>query len=388
MEPNPPDMAPAAESLQSMLSGYDQIEMIALGGMGAVYRARQVSLDRPVAIKVLTHACASSPQFREIFQAEAKVMAKLNHPNLVSIYDYGDVQGMLFIVMEFVEGRSLYEAAHGQVVKQEEAAKLVSTLAKSLSHAHHAGILHRDIKPANILIDANVRPVIVDFGLAHQSDESTAKGETVFGTPGYTAPEVLTPPYRADQRADIFALGVLLHELLTGETPRTPYIPPSQLAPVDPRYDAVVTRAIQPQAALRHSLAEELASDLDTILSGKELRATSLLLTPLAPGKTSPSPTLQSPFAPTTYAPEHPAPSLPTAVTPLPSPSSADQTSSSSKPALTAIAATVAAALVISSLVTLGAEDESPRETEPHSVDQEKFIPDDTAQASTHSPQD
>ncbi|MBT8044775.1 MAG: serine/threonine protein kinase [Verrucomicrobiae bacterium] len=272
--------SPSPGELHAHLSAYDSIELLAVGGMGAVYKARQISLDRTVAIKVLTHTCAASMQFRQIFKCEAQVMAKLNHPNLVSIYDYGEVNGMLYIVMQFVEGRSLHEAANGRAVAQNESATLISKTCKALEHAHSAGILHRDIKPANILIDSKLTPVVVDFGLAHHAHESTMKGETVFGTPGYTAPEVLVPPYSADQRADVFSLGVLFHQLLTGQLPQTPYLPPSRLAPVDQRYDAIVMRAIHPTRAMRYSSCEAMACDLDKILSGKELTASPLLLTP------------------------------------------------------------------------------------------------------------
>ena len=275
-----PNASPSPEEIQSYLPAYDSIQLLAVGGMGAVYKARQISLDRPVAIKVLTHACSSSLQFRQIFKCEAQVMAKLNHANLASIYDYGEANGLLYIVMQLVEGRTLHQAAHGQSVAPQESAALISKISKALATAHSSGILHRDIKPANILIDSEINPVVVDFGLAHHSDESTMKGETVFGTPGYTAPEVLAPPYHADQRADIFSLGVLLHELLTGEMPQKPYLPPSSLVGTDPRYDNVVMRAIHPNPALRYPTAGELAEDLDKIVANQGLSASPLLLTP------------------------------------------------------------------------------------------------------------
>jgi len=271
--------SPSAEEIQSYLPAYDSVELLATGGMGAVYRARQISLDRTVAIKVLTHACASALQFRQIFKCEAQVMAKLNHPNLVSIYDYGEANGLLYIVMQFVEGRSLHDAAHGKSVAPHESAALISSVSKALANAHNSGILHRDIKPANILVDSKINPVVVDFGLAHHADESTKKGETVFGTPGYTAPEVLTPPFSADQRADIFSLGVLLHELLTGELPQSPYLAPSSLKSVDPRYDSIVMRAIHPSPAMRYNTAEDLAADLDKVLAGEKLSTSPLLRT-------------------------------------------------------------------------------------------------------------
>jgi len=282
--------SPSAEEIQSYLPAYDSIELLATGGMGAVYKARQISLERPVAIKVLTHACASALQFRQIFKCEAQVMAKLNHPNLVGIYDYGEANGLLYIVMQLVDGRSLHDAAHGKSVSPQESATLISKISKALATAHDSGILHRDIKPANILIDSDINPVVVDFGLAHHSDESTMKGQTVFGTPGYTAPEVLTPPYSADQRADIFSLGVLLHELLTGQLPQQPYLPPSSLVTVDPRYDSVVMRAIHPVQSMRYTTAAELSADLDKIVAGKKLSASPLLLTPASHPELSPNP--------------------------------------------------------------------------------------------------
>lgn len=278
---HPHNTAPAPGEIELQLKAYDNVELLAVGGMGAVYKARQISLDRPVAIKFLTHACSASLQFRRIFKREAQTMARLNHSNLVSIYDYGEINGMLYIVMQYIEGRTLHAAANGRAVTQNEAVSLVAKISRALSHAHHSGILHRDIKPANILIDSELNPIVVDFGLAHQTQDSAMKGDTVFGTPGYTAPEILAPPYRADQRADIFSLGVLLHELLTGQLPQTPYHPPSRLAPVDPRYDTIVMRAIHPSPALRYPGTEALAEDLEKILNGQELATTSLLSNPV-----------------------------------------------------------------------------------------------------------
>lgn len=340
----------SAGELQSHLTSYDSIELHAVGGMGAVYKARQVSLDRPVAIKVLTHACSASLQFRQIFKCEAQVMAKLNHQNLASIYDYGEVNGMLYIVMQFVEGRSLHEAANGRPVQQKEAAALISKISRALDHAHDAGILHRDIKPANILIDSDLDPVVVDFGLAHHVHESTMKGETIFGTPGYTAPEVLDPPYSADQRADVFSVGVLFHELLTGQLPQTPYTPPSRLAPVDSRYDEVVMRAIHPSAAFRYNSAAAMASDLDKILLGKELAASPLLLVPathpqLAPARQASTPAVR---------PANPTPLTPVAGSRTPAaqlPSPSNQSASSAKASLVALAACITLALAVITLV-------------------------------------
>ena len=345
----------SAEDLQLQLTAYDSVKLLAMGGMGAVFKARQITLDRPVAIKVLTHECASSLQFRQIFKCEAQVMAKLNHPNLASIYDYGEVNGMLYIVMQYIEGRSLHDAANGRAVAQNEAASLIATISRALHHAHKAGILHRDIKPANILIDSKVNPVVVDFGLAHHSDDSTLKGNTVFGTPGYTAPEVLSPPYKADQRADVFSLGVLLHELLTGALPESPYQPPSRFGNGDPRYDAVCTRALHPCAAMRYPDAESLATDLEKILAGKELSTSSLLVTssahptPQGTPKILPAarPIATKPAPTPTFTPK-PAVSS----TPLPSLNKLSKSPGQTKAAMIALAACITFAVAVIALIS------------------------------------
>ena len=269
--------SPSTEEIQTALPGYDRIDLIATGGMGAVYKARQMSLDRMVAIKVLTHKSSSTPAFHQFFKSEAQAMAILNHQNIASIYDYGETDGMLYIVMQYIEGRSLHAVAHGRAVVPHEAATLVSKVSNALSSAHKLGIVHRDIKPANIIIDTKINPVVVDFGLAHHSNKSTIQEGMVYGTQGYTAPEVFSPPYEASQQSDLFSLGVILHELLTGQMPSFPYLPPSHFITLDPRYDSVVMRAIHPNTEMRHPTTEQLSSDLDKIIKGKALSTSPLL---------------------------------------------------------------------------------------------------------------
>ena len=260
-------LAISAEELDSHLPAYDRIELLAHGGMGAVYKARQTSLNRPVAIKTLTHACSFSIQFRKIFKQEAQVMAKLNHPSIASIYDYGEINGILYIVMQFIEGQSLFEICNGQEVEHQEAAELITNIAKALDKPHQAGILHRDIKPANIIIDEHAVPVLIDFGLAHHTEESTIHGGSIFGSDYYTAPEITTPPYQADLRSDLFALGVLFYELLTGSVPHQPYIAPSEVAQVDQRYDSLIKGLLSISPDNRPASAQELVDQLDDIKS-------------------------------------------------------------------------------------------------------------------------
>ena len=235
--------------------------------MGAVYHAVQTSLEREVAIKILPVEFGNDPEFREGFAAEAKAMAKLNHPNLIGVYDYGDVNGMLFIVMEYVSGQSLHDACEGCAIDPAEVIRLMTGICHGLAHAHGQGILHRDIKPANILLDSQLQPKIGDFGLARPLDAKVGDGEAIYGTPGYTAPEVLEAPHTMDQRADIFSLGAVLHELLTGLLPGSDPRLPSAISRCDPRFDAVVRKATHPDPHLRYQNAAEIADALQKIAS-------------------------------------------------------------------------------------------------------------------------
>lgn len=261
----PAFQAPDPAHLAELFPGYEIVGLIATGGMGAVYQAVQRSLDRPVAIKVLPREFGADASFREGFEAEAKAMAKLNHPNLIGVYDFGEVEGMLFIIMEFVPGESLYHLAYGKMMDGRDVTRMIGAVCDGLAHAHEHGILHRDIKPANILLDLQSRPKIGDFGLARPVGRREAEGEMVYGTPHYTAPEVLNRPEAVDFRADVFSVGVMLHELLTGKLPAADNRPPSVISGCDARFDAIVKRATQPMAELRYPSAAEMAADLHSL---------------------------------------------------------------------------------------------------------------------------
>ena len=279
--------APSIEELQPHFPAYEITAFIAQGGMGAVYAARQVSLDRPVAIKILPRQFGADPQFRASFESEAKSMARLNHPNLIAVYDFGDADGMLYIIMELVEGKSLHHSAHGRAIDQSEAARLVAGISHGLAHAHQHGILHRDIKPGNILLGPEAVPKIGDFGLARPVGEGHNPDEIVWGTPGYSAPEVVNNPGAVDQRADIFAVGVLLYELLTAQVPSEPWQPPSAVGQCSPEFDPIIRRATHPSAGMRYSNAEELAKALDQL--GEKLKKP-VLRKPKTPAAAAPVP--------------------------------------------------------------------------------------------------
>lgn len=286
-EQNPEFDLPTPEELGDLLPGYSQIEFFAQGGMAAIFKALQTSLDRKVAIKVLPREYGSDEAFRLRFEAEGKAMAKLNHPNLVSIFDFGEVDGLLYIVMEFVAGETLYQHSFGKPLPQLEAVSFARQVAEGLAHAHGLGILHRDIKPANVLLDEKDVPKLGDFGLA-EGEEREEGDNLVFGTPGYTAPEVMANPTVADERADIFAVGVMLYELLTTKLPEKPYQAPSHLVKGNFRTDAVIQKAIQPNPAHRYQTAEELAKALKSLEDQLQKNSTNALMTAGAEGGAGP----------------------------------------------------------------------------------------------------
>ena len=258
--------APNPQDLANLLPQYDIEFFIAQGGMGAVYKGRQRSLDRDIAIKVLPHEVGKNEEFRESFNSEAKAMAKLNHPNLLGVFDFGTVDGMPYIVMEYVEGGSLYQACHGQAIEPTQAATIVIAICDGLAHAHDHNIVHRDIKPANILLTSAAVPKVADFGLA-QAIDSDQPG-LVMGTPGYTAPEVFQDPDQAGKLADIYSVGVILHQLLTGVDPSGSMEPPS-VSTGSIRLDAIWRKATHINPSQRHTSVDALAKELEKWLESK-----------------------------------------------------------------------------------------------------------------------
>jgi serine/threonine protein kinase len=278
-----PFEAPDPARLAPLFPGYSIECLIATGGMGAVYKAVQISLDRPVAIKILPREFGQDKEFRTNFATEAKTMARLNHPNLIGVYDFGEVDGMLFIIMEFVPGKTLFHSAHGKAIAADEASRIVIGVCQALAHAHEHGILHRDIKPGNILLDQQARPKIGDFGLARPIGAALQDGETIFGTPHYTAPEVIKYPNSVDARADIFSVGVVFHELLTGRLPAADPRPPSVIVGCDPRFDAIIRRATHPSPDLRYASAADMAKEISVAAAAAATQAGRLRAAPVVP---------------------------------------------------------------------------------------------------------
>ena len=272
--------APGCEQLNELLPAFKFRELIACGGMGAVYRARQVSLGRDVAIKVLPpEVSAAGSVFVESFKTEARTMASLNHPNLVGIHDFGEVSGMLYLVMEYIDGNALYRSILGQKVKAAQAVKIVEEVARGLGEAHERGLLHRDIKPANILLNQKRKPVLGDFGLVVRCD-AVGSGLNM-GTPGYIAPEVVSDFEAASPASDVYALGMILHEMLSGVMPSGKRAPDLTLVPELNGLRGLVGRLVSSDPSQRPADGEALAEELANWLEGAQ-RKKGLVLSPAA----------------------------------------------------------------------------------------------------------
>lgn len=223
LEPVPPaeDLPhPSIEELARLLPQYEFHEIIGIGGMGAVYKARQIALDRWVAVKVLPASLAQNAEDVQRFIKEARAMAKLVHPHIVAVFDFGQTHGRhLFLVMEYVEGCDLHRRTRQGEITIERTRQIIAQLCDALQFAHDRGVAHRDIKPANILITNDWKVKVADFGLARDLSAQPNPDEVEYGTPDYTAPERLIIGATVDHRADIYALGVVIHEMLTGKTP-------------------------------------------------------------------------------------------------------------------------------------------------------------------------
>jgi serine/threonine protein kinase len=308
--PTPAELAP----------GFPQFEILAFvgqGGMGAVYKARQKQLERIVALKILPPGTGEEPAFAERFAREAKSMARLNHPGIVTIYDFGLIQSsaglaseprtdvatgetarpLYYFIMEFVDGVSLRQLMQAGRISPHEALAIVPQICDALQYAHDQGIVHRDIKPENILLDRQGRVKVADFGLAKlvepeaprraafsPSDGEKAASEPgdgrtsvltdagkVMGTPHYMAPEQVEDPAHVDHRADIYALGVVFYQMLTGELPSRLLEAPSSKVQIDVRLDRVVLRALESEPDRRYQQVSEVRTAVETIVQDSTL---------------------------------------------------------------------------------------------------------------------
>jgi hypothetical protein len=272
------------------LEDYEILEMLGSGGMGKVFKARQKSLKRLVALKVIHSGSNASPQEAERFRIEAEAVAGLQHPNIVQIHEVGRQDGCPFLALEYVPGGSLEQRLRGGPLPPRQAAELVRTLALAMQHAHERGIVHRDLKPANILFDEAGAPRIADFGLARKLDEAgqMTRTGTVLGTPSYMAPEQAEGrPSRVGPATDVYALGAILYECLTGRPPfqgqtlletlemvrtEAPTLPRRVHPQVPIDLETICLKCLEKEPAARYPGAHELADDLGRFLDDEPIR--------------------------------------------------------------------------------------------------------------------
>ena len=269
----PPEPSLPAAEVAKLFPHLEIIGFLGRGGMGAVYKARQPRLDRLVALKILSPDKQGDVQFAERFEREARALARLNHSEIVAVYDFGEVQGRYYLLMEFVDGLTLRQLLRTRRMAPEEALAIVPHICEALQYAHDQGIVHRDIKPENILINKQGRVKIADFGIAkilgpQREELALTAGGQVVGTPHYMAPEQIEHPRTVDHRADIYSLGVVFYEMLTGELPLGRFPAPSSRGrgmTIDVRLDEVVLKALEKEPERRYQQASKVKTDVETI---------------------------------------------------------------------------------------------------------------------------
>ncbi|TAJ15986.1 MAG: serine/threonine protein kinase [Planctomycetota bacterium] len=267
--PPKPRELPAPAELAALFPGFEIGELLGQGGMGLVYRARQRGLDRQVALKLLAREIAAEPGFAERFTREARVLASLAHPHIVQVFEFGQQGPWFYFAMELVEGASLREMLRARSLAARESLAIVAQICDALQYAHDRGVVHRDIKPENVLVDRSGQVKILDFGLSKVSGarpgDTLTRTDQVMGTPHYMAPEQWERPSEVDHRADIYALGVVFYELLTGELPLGRFEPPSKKVVIDVRLDDVVLRTLAKEPERRYQHASEVRTDVEHV---------------------------------------------------------------------------------------------------------------------------
>jgi len=265
-------VAPSPDELNELLPQFEVIELVGQGGMGAVYKARQMKLDRIVALKLLPPFDDDDQHhFAERFEREAQAMARLNHPNIVTVHDYGETdRDHRYFVMEYVDGSDLHTLIQGGQLTVKHALGWMPYICAAIRYAHEKEVIHRDIKPANVLISSEGEVKVGDFGLAklvgsQKLERSITRTQVSMGTPDYAAPEALEEGANVDHRADIYSLGVLFYEMLTGKVPRGAWSPPSALKDLDVRLDQIIIKAMQPDPAHRYQSVAQIEEALSQL---------------------------------------------------------------------------------------------------------------------------
>ncbi|WP_386065934.1 protein kinase [Tahibacter sp. UC22_41] len=266
---------------------YELLERIGRGGMGVVFRARQTSLDREVAVKFIVGSLAADAHAVAHFLAEARAAARLNHPHIVPVFEVGSVEGMHFFSMPLLRGQTLAQRTATRTMPQADSVRLLLDLGAAVDYAHSLGLLHLDLKPANVLFDEHAQPLIGDFGLArHMDDAGGVDAHGVSGTPAYMAPEQIAAGARLDRRTDVYALGAILYELLTGVAPHASddakarqsmtgdVVPPrAHDGSIAPDLEAICLKCLEPDPNRRYACVADFNADLVRHRDGHDVSA-------------------------------------------------------------------------------------------------------------------
>jgi serine/threonine protein kinase len=267
-----------------LIGSYRIIDQVGSGGMATVYRAHHERLDRMVALKVIHKNFTNEPDFLSRFEREARIVAQLEHPNIVPIYDYNEVDGQPYIVMKYIEGETLKDHLTQNALSIQAIKPIFTQISHALSYAHAKNILHRDMKPSNIVLDTKGNAYLTDFGLARiaQSGSSTMSADVMLGTPHYISPEQAQGLTNVDQRSDIYSLGIILYEMCTGRTPfvgdtsyaiihsqiYTPPPPPRTINPdLSPEIESVILKALEKQPNQRYTTVNDLLKAFERAMS-------------------------------------------------------------------------------------------------------------------------
>jgi serine/threonine protein kinase len=278
--PQPGPASPASQPEEAgtfisrpiVIPGFELVELLGRGGMGEVWRGRQLSLSRFVAVKILARTLSSDPEFITRFDKEAAALAALSHPNIVQIIDRGVAEGTYYFVMELVTGRSLRDLIAAGKISPPEALRIVYQICHAMDYAHEHGIIHRDLKPENILLDSMGNVKVADFGLAGMTLAeprfNVTRASTAMGTLHYMAPEQRQDARAVDGRADVYSVGVILYELLTGEVPMGRFkLPSARVTGIDSRVDAIIEKALEPEPNARYARASQVYRDIENLIT-------------------------------------------------------------------------------------------------------------------------
>lgn len=256
-----PFVPPSKAQLSALLPEFEFLNVIGIGGMSVVYRVRRVADGEVFAIKVMAPLYEGQEDEAQRFVTEAKTMLALHHPNIVAVHDYGQTsEGHLWLLMEYVDGVDMHRTIRAGGITPQNAYTLVLQLCQAVQYAHDHGVVHRDIKPANVLISRDGRVKFTDFGVAKPLEELAAGGDDGYGTPGYAAPERYAKGAAVDHRADVYSLGIVIHEMLSGETPRQAAMHGHAKLPAP--FIGVFSKCLMADPARRYQSAREVGAAL------------------------------------------------------------------------------------------------------------------------------